>query len=229
MPALARKHQLKDSLLFHVFNRSTMGKPIFHVEEDYLHFKALLKKYSIRFSLKIYHWVIMINHYHILLEIERPENISKFMAGINRAYTHYYDRTYNTFGYLWQGRFKSQPIQKERYLIACGRYIERNPVRAHIVEAPFIYPYSSAQFYCLGIPDGIVVEDPLYNDFGNSPETRRTGYNEFLRTFDTEEETLFRNKVIPAGDKFFKRSLIKDKGRYMPRRKGKPRQNNKAY
>lgn len=223
MPSHARKHQLNDSLIYHVYNRSNTGKPIFCAEDDYHHFIELLKKYSLRFSLKIYHWAIMVNHYHLLLEIARPENISKIMAGIGRAYTHYYDRTYRSFGLLWQGRFQLQPVQKESYLITCGRYIERNPVRAQIVKVSQDYQYSSSKFYCLGQSDGVTCEDPIYINFGDSPEARQDAYRQFLCTFDSEEERLFRNKRVPVGDKFFKENLIKMYGQYMPRRKGKPR------
>lgn len=223
MPSSARRHQLTQSLVYHVFNRSNARLPIFHSESDFKHFISLLKDYSSSFKLKIYHWVIMDNHYHLLLEIEEPESISSCMAGLARAYTHYYHKAYQTSGFLWQGRFKLQPVQKERYLIACGRYIERNPVRAGVVQEVALYPYSSAEFYCLGKADEITVEDPTYRDFGCDTIMRQTKYKEFLRTFNEEEEKLFRNLEHPQGDMEFKRRLIKEHGRYMPQRKGKPR------
>lgn len=223
MPSSARKHQLTQSLVYHVFNRSNACLPIFHVESDFRHFMRLLKDYRSSFNLKVYHWVIMSNHYHLLFEIEEPERISSCMAGLARAYTHYYHRTYETSGFLWQGRFKLQPVQKERYLVTCGRYIERNPVRGCIVQEADIYPYSSAKFYCLGKTDEITAEDPTYSDFGGDTAMRQIKYREFLSTFNEEEERLFRNLELPQGNKEFKRRLIREHGRYMPQRKGKPR------
>lgn len=221
MPSYARRHQLSASLIYHVFNRSNVRIAIFNREEDFVHFLDLLKNYSRNFNLKIYHWVIMSNHYHLLLEIETPENISSFMAGINRAYTHYYHKTYQTQGLLWQGRFKSQPIQKERYLLACGRYIERNPVKTKLVCEAADYPYSSARFYCLGKLDGITTQDPTYLEFGLDAIQRQMGYRRYLQDFNSEEEKIFANLEIPLGDKEFIRRLIKECGRYLPRRRGR--------
>lgn len=106
MPSYARTHQLTKSLLYHVYNRGNGRSEIFHRKEDYLNFQKLLKEYKEAFRIKIYHWVIMPNHYHLILEIKEPEAISKLMAGLARAYTHYYHRINHTSGFLWQGRFK---------------------------------------------------------------------------------------------------------------------------
>jgi len=221
MPSYARKHQLGSSLIYHIFNRSNARVSIFSKEEDFAYFVNLLKEYMLRFQLKIYHWVVMSNHYHLLLEIEIPENISAFMAGLNRAYTHYYHKTYQTSGLLWQGRFKSQPVQKELYLLACGRYIERNPVRSGLVLEAVDYPYSSARFYCLGKPDGITAQDPAFIEFGSDQRQRQQGYTEFLRNFDLAEEKIFANLESPLGDKEFISRLIHKDGHYIPRRQGR--------
>ncbi|MFH1504212.1 MAG: transposase [Candidatus Omnitrophota bacterium] len=136
MPSAGRTHQLSQSLLYHVFNRGQNRDKIFHDNEDYNYFIKLLSNCCKAKELKIYHWVIMSNHYHIVLELDEPKMISSAMAGIARSYVYYYHRKYKSAGHLWQGRFKSQPIQKELYLLGCGRYIERNPVKAGMVEKP---------------------------------------------------------------------------------------------
>lgn len=222
MPSYARRHQLNNSLTYHAFSRSNSGNRIFSTEEDYQHFIELLIDYSSKFKIKMYHWVIMPNHYHLLFEIEVPEDISKLMAGLNRAYTHYYHKTYLTYGFLWQGRFKLQPVQKEKYLIACGRYIERNPIRAGIVQEAPDYPYSSAQFYCFGKLDNITSEDPVFIQFGIDTTQRQIAYKEFLRNFDNEEKKYFIDASNPCGDREFIKGLIKEHSRYMPRRMGRP-------
>jgi putative transposase len=164
----------------------------------------------------------MLTHFHLLLEMEDPNGISHFMAGLNRAYTYYHHKAHGTSGFLWQGRFGLQPIQKETYLIACGRYIERNPVRANIVPTAHEYPFSSAAFYCEGAQDGITDEDPTFVRFGPDTVQRRTRYIRFLREFNEEEERLFRNNPLAAGDDNFKRRLKLINGRYLPNGRGKP-------
>ncbi|PIP19039.1 MAG: hypothetical protein COX41_05030 [Candidatus Omnitrophica bacterium CG23_combo_of_CG06-09_8_20_14_all_41_10] len=223
MPTYARIHQLSLSLIYHIYSRSNDRIPIFKSKEDFIYFMGLLKKYSLRFGLKIYHWVIMSNHYHLLLELDEPKRISRIMAGLSKAYSCYHHKTYFTAGFLWQGRFKLQPVQKDNYLIACGRYIERNPVRAGIVNKVYGYPYSSASYYCSGENDGITVEDPAFLTFGTNLTSRRNAYIEFLRRFDSEEEKSFNNFEQPVGNKGFLRRLIKENGRFTSRRRGRPR------
>lgn len=223
MPTCARQHRLTSCLIYHIYNRSNARVPIFKSREDHLYFTSLLKEYSLRFLLKIYHWVIMSNHYHLLLEMETPKLVSKVMAGLAKSYTNYYHKIYSTSGFLWQGRFKLQPVQKEKYLIACGRYIERNPVKAGLVQKAYEYPYSSARFYCLGTPDNITTEDPTFIDFGIDSSTKFNRYTEFLRNFDEEEEKIFHNLEHPAADKSFIQKLLKINGRYLQKKRGRPK------
>jgi putative transposase len=224
MPTYARKHQLNASLIYHIYNRSNGRIPIFKGKEDFCCFMELLKRYALRFGLRIYHWVIMSNHYHLLLELEEPKEISRVMAGLSKAYSCYHHKAYSITGFLWQGRFKLQPVEKERYLLACGRYIERNPVRANLVSQAYEYSYSSARFYCLAETDGITTEDPRFFEFGSDLNCRRNEYVEFLRNFDEEEEKSFDNLEEPVGSKEFVRRLLKEDGRFVPRTRGRPSQ-----
>ncbi len=220
MSYCARKKQLSSSLVYHVVDRGNKREPVFNRSEDYLYFIALLKGYIFRFGLKVYHWALMPNHYHLLLELAKPEFVSKCMAGLNRAYTYYYHKTYFTSGFLWQGRFKLQPVEQEKYLLACGRYIERNPVRANIVQEAQDYPYSSARFYCLGQDDGITATDPTFAIFGHEVAQRHIAYQKFLRSFDSEEEQAFRNLEQPQGSSEFVKRLVMKNGRLVSKKRG---------
>lgn len=220
MPGAARKHQLQSSLIYHIINRGNRRDDVFHYPEDYEYFIKLLADYCTKFDALIYHWVLMPNHYHILLEIKNPEHLSRMMAGLGRAYVYYYQRNYNLGGHIWQGRFKSQPIEKEPYLLACGRYIERNPLEAKMVNSAEEYEYSSAKFYVNGAPDHLTKEDPYFESFGQDVSQRRKNYAEFLKEFNEEEKVLFENE-LPLGNGQFKAKLFYAEGRYMPRRKGK--------
>ena len=103
----------------------------------------------------------------------------------------------------------------------CGRYVERNPVRAGLVAEACEYKYSSAQFYCIGKNDGLTQASPCFEDFGRDAATRQHACKEFLRTFDSEEEKYFSNIEIPCGNKEFVRRLIKVGKHFMPRRQGR--------
>ena len=218
MPTYARKYQAT-SLVYHIYNRSNSRVPIFKQEQDFRYFIGLISGHSNEF--KVYHWVIMSNHYHLAVEFAIPEMMSRIMSSIQRAYTHYHHVTYRKNGYLWQGRFKSQPIQKEIHLITCGRYIERNPVKAGIIVAADEYAYSSAACYCRGVIDAITQQDPYYIDFGLNDEQRRGKYREFLRSFREEEEASYDLMEHPQGNKEFTRCLRMLNGRLAPWRRGR--------
>ena len=116
-----------------------------------------------------------------------------------------------------------QAVQKEAYLITCGRYIERNPVKAGIVLEACEYPYSSAAFYCFGREDGLTAEDPMFCQFGQEQDRKesRSKYREFLKEFDLEEERYFENLEQPVGNAEFLKKLILLNGRHMPRSRGR--------
>jgi putative transposase len=219
-PTYSRKHQLQNSLVYHVYNRSNGRSFIYKDVEDFNYFRQLLKEYTKLFDSKLYHWVIMSNHYHLLLEIAAPEQLSRLMAGLNHAYTLYHHKRYDSSGFLWQGRFKAQPIQKESYLLACGRYVERNPVRAHMVTQAADYACSSARYYCLGEEDGLTTENPIYATFGTEIHKRRTSYVDYLRDFDPDAEKSFARLEYPVGDSNFVNKLIRVNGQLLPRKQG---------
>jgi putative transposase len=218
MPKYARKHQLSDSLVYHVLNRGNGRSTIFHDSLDYEYFLSLLGKYKKRFNVKLYHWVIMPNHYHLLLEIENPMIISKLLAGLTVTYTRYHHKRHHSCGFLWQGRFKLQAVQKEQYLIACGRYIERNPVRSELVVSAEEYAYSSSRFYCLGLNDGLTDESPEYCDFGADKAQQQFAYLKFLQDFVQEDDNLWTDMDKARGSEEFLNKLIKVNGRIMPRK-----------
>lgn len=221
MPSHARKHQLEHSLIYHVYSRSCNHQIIFDQREDFQYFINLLRNYCLRFEVCLYHWVIMSTHYHLVIELSQPEIISKMMAGLHKAYSNYHHRVYCTSGFLWQGRFKMQPIQKELYLIVCGRYVERNPVRAGMVKVAHDYEYSSAKYYCLGIPDNLTVTDPYFTDLNQDIFERQQKYQMLLQNFDKQQEDHFSQPLLPRGNtEFIKRLILKD-GHLFPRRKGR--------
>ena len=110
------------------------------------------------------------------------------------------------------------------YLLSCGRYIERNPVKAGMISFAEDYPYSSAAYYVFSKKDGLTVESPLFADiFGVQKEQRRDKYKEFLRAFSSEEEGRFENLESPQGSGEFLKRLMRDKGLLLPKRRGRVR------
>ena len=102
------------------------------------------------------------------------------MKKLNLSYFHYYRKHYGWIGHFWQGRFKSQTVGKDEYFIQCGKYIERNPVRAKLVTKSEEYRYSSARYYLKGEVNDLITRDFMYGDLGKTESDRQLKYQEMV-------------------------------------------------
>ena len=133
---------------FHVIVQGINKEYIFEEERYIKQYLKLLKKYEKQFDLCIIAYCIMNNHAHILLSINKIEDRSKFMQKVNSMYANYYNYfNNNRVGYVYRGRFISEPILDKRYFIKCINYIHQNPVKALMVENAEDYIYSSYNEY----------------------------------------------------------------------------------
>ena len=130
---------------------------------------------------------------------------------------------------MWQGRLRSVTVQKDGYLGRLGRYIERNPVRAGIADAPWEYAFSSATFY-VGLrkedPFAVMSDHPFRQCMGDDEPQRRRRYREYLlgEKDAAEDDKLFSSKRIAhIGDAAFRAALVLINGRMSPRKKGRRR------
>ena len=192
MPRKDRFETVYDNSTHHVTQRGINKSSIFKSDEDYLKFKYFLKRYLLRFKVKIYHYCLMPNHIHILLFTEKASHMSGFMHGVALSYGAYYRKKYKYTGYLWQGRFKNFLIEKESYFLECARYIERNPLRAKLISIDDLsaFQQSSYNFYANGKIDDIVTLNPLYGTIGKTAKERQTNYKEYILTPRPYEEVL---------------------------------------
>jgi putative transposase len=141
MPNLRRV--LIENACYHLIARGNQKRRIFPDKTDYEEYLERLRKYKKKFDFKLYAYCLMPNHIHLVGQIEVPKNLSKFMHGLTLSYAAYFNDKYESVGHLWQGRFKNKVITKDRYLVDCVNYIELNPVRAEMVNAPYEYVWSS--------------------------------------------------------------------------------------
>ena len=132
--------------LYHVLSRGNGRQDIFLSDSDRHLFLSLLDEMSQRFDIEIFAYVLMDNHYHILLKT-LDANLSKAMQWLGTTYTRKFNIANNQSGHLFQGRFKSILVQNDAYLLRLSCYIHRNPLRAHIVERLADYKWSSYQYY----------------------------------------------------------------------------------
>lgn len=179
-----------DNAVYHIINRGHDRLRLFQGVKDFKGFKDIIARYKQKFHFDLYHYCLMANHFHLLLRIEKGEELSALMKGISQTYAFHYKREHHFSGYLFQDRYKSIPIEKDEYLMECGRYIERNPVRAGIVDGPGKYHWSSYDFYAKGRSDDIITPDPLYTPLSTIDSERREKYIKYVATDRPYEQLL---------------------------------------
>ena len=141
---MPRKPRLQAAgLPVHIIQRGNNRQACFFAEEDYLFFLDHLAKLAKRFRCSLHAYVLMTNHFHLLLTSDLDSGPSLLMKFLGQRYVQYVNRIYKHSGSLWEGRFRSSLVQTERYVLGCYRYIELNPVRANMVKHPGDYPWSS--------------------------------------------------------------------------------------
>lgn len=134
---------LLDNVCYHIITRGNQRQRIFKDDSDYQEYLDRLRKYKKKYDFLLYGYCLMSNHIHLLGESKLTSALSGFMSSLQRSYTAYFNGKYGQVGHLWQGRFKSKVIAKDRYLIDCINYIEANPLRAKIVNSIQQYKWSS--------------------------------------------------------------------------------------
>ena len=172
--------QVSPTGVYHFINRGVNKKILFHRPEDFDYYLKLILEYKERLNIQIYHYCFMSNHTHMLLQAADTSPLSQFAHFIQRRYAYYYCKTYHWSEQVFRKRFIALPIEKDAYLLECGRYIERNPLDAHLVENLINYYYSSYNFYAYNKPDPLVTESPLYSTLGRSQDERMNIYRFYV-------------------------------------------------
>ena len=192
MPGGARSHQASGAPYYHVMNRGHNREAVFGDEADFTHFLGLLERYRQRFPVRLYHYCLLNNHFHLLVACDQVALLSRWMAGLLRSYVYYFHRRYGFVGHLWQGRFRSPAVAAEEYFLSCARYIERNPVEAGMGVEAWAYRWSSCPSYALGTKDTLLHYNVWYQGLGEDAASRQQRWREFLLGDDPHEEVIRR-------------------------------------
>lgn len=211
--------------VYHLLTRGNNRQDVFKEEKDYENYIEILRRYKERYGFKVYHYVLMTNHVHLVVEpVEGSGSLSEIMKGINLSYAQYFKNRYKHFGHFWQDRYKSIIVSKDDYLLACGSYVELNPVRARIVEDPKDYKWSSYKIYAYGSSSPIVDEHQMYQGLSGNENERRKRYREFVKGMLEEKKAMkgeMDRRVIYGSGEFIKgiakayevEAVIRPKGR----------------
>lgn len=204
-----RSHELALGEFYHIYNRGTDKRVIFHDAPDYRRFLDLLfvcntaKPINVRdvrgnhesvydfdrgeALVSIGAYCLMPNHFHILITPRVEGGITKFMGKVSTSYSMYFNKRHDRSGALFQGRFKSQHATNDEYLKYLYAYIHLNPRKLYsevedgeLFRALKNYPYSSLQSYLLSTPEKAILDPACFPDYFSSPKDHMEELQDWL-------------------------------------------------
>jgi len=139
-------------MVFHVLNRGVGKMRIFEKEGDYEAFERILEETRERSPMRICAYCLMPNHWHLVLWPENNGDLAAFMQRLTVTHATRWQRHKHRVGYghVYQGRFKSFPVEAEDYFYQVVRYVERNAYRAKLAVQPDAWQWSSLHRFCHG-------------------------------------------------------------------------------
>jgi len=164
-------------VVYHVGAKGNRGCPIFTDDYDRRIFLTLLAKQAVRHGWLVLTYVLMSNHYHLLVEL-RASNLSDGMCGLNGEFSRFTSSSHRLEpGHLFRNRFWSEAIEDDLRLQAAARYIVLNPVRAGICGRPEAWSWSSYRALIgATFPPPFLAESELLKHFGRTPREARREY-----------------------------------------------------
>ena len=214
-----RRRERKAGLVFHVLNRAAKRTVLFNHANDYAAFEQLLQDGLTRLDVALFSYCLMPNHWHFVLMPLADRALSRFMHWLTTTHARRWQEFHSLagLGAVYQGRFKSIPIEQDRHFLWVCRYVERNPLRAGLVERAEEWPWSSLSARGNGRATSLA----------EWPVSRPVDWISQVNTPQTEAEIKeFRNAMRtsqPFGDDDWKRQLEQESDTRSRRPRGRPR------
>lgn len=165
----------------HIIQRGNNRAACFLSDSDYLVYLAHLRQLSEKYDCAVHAYCLMTNHVHLLVTPSAAGACTGLMRDLGQRYVQYFNREHERTGTLWEGRFRSCLAESPRYVVACHRYIELNPVRAGMVPYPSDYLWSSHAVNSGTRSDPLVMPHPDVEALGGDATNRYAAYR---RLFD---------------------------------------------
>jgi len=169
-----------DGGVYHITARGNNKMCLFHSRRDYLKYMSITQETKAYFPFEVFHFCLMPNHIHLCMKPLSGEHLPLIMKRINETYSRYFRKKHNYVGHVWQGRYFSSPVENDRYLWACGAYIESNPVRAGLCSKPHEYEWSSSRHYLTKSNHFLVTDNPQFKLLGKSRVDCALIYKDFF-------------------------------------------------
>jgi len=185
MPRIARVVAV--GLPHHITQRGNYRQDVFVNADDREQYLAWIREYSTEYGLSILAYCLMQNHVHFIAIPTESESLARTFNTAHMRYSQYFNKKLKQRGHLWQGRFYSCVLD-EHHLLLAARYIERNPVRAGLVNKPWQWPWSSAIAHINEKENSPIELGDLFGIIGMS-------YGSWAKYIDSQEEENFLQNI----------------------------------
>lgn len=159
-----RKREWYPGAVYHITCRGNNRTPLFRNDLDFQSYLNFIEYTMEKYPFLLHGYCLMTNHVHLQIETA-DASISDIMQQINMRYARFYNRTYETSGHLFQGRFHSSTIKSWQYFLQVSRYIHRNPVEAEVTKSARSYLWSSFAAFLGKTTDNITTKDTILSSF----------------------------------------------------------------
>lgn len=212
---------------YHIVQRGNNKEACFLEPQNYQFYLELWQEVATKNDVAVHAYCLMTNHIHFLVTPKTETGISKSMQAIGSRYAQYINKHYSRTGTMWEGRHRSSLVQNDRYLLACYRYIEMNPVRAGMVKDPGDYPWSSFLANAWG-NESWLIPHSVYLGLSVDDESRLLQYRQLFQNDIPENDLALIRKAAhygqPVGDDNFRAHIEQQYGLKLGQmRRGRPR------
>ena len=161
---------------YHILNRGNQRARVFHGSADYSQFLALIHLAQERLYLPILAACLMPNHFHFVVQPRAAEDVSRWTQWLFTTHVRWQHTKYGTSGRIWQGPFKAFLCQGDHHLLTVMRYVERNALRANLVECAEDWRWGSLGWRGAHRPPICIHESPValpsyWRHLVNEPQT----------------------------------------------------------
>jgi putative transposase len=179
-------------LTYHITSRTNGRRLFLKKKKDQKILCRILKVCLLKHGVVIYAFTPMMNHFHMLISFRKDSDLSKFMAEFKSTYAKYFNRRYDTSGHFWGDRFRSTIVQDDSHALACLRYLDRNPVKAGLVDHPEKWMLNSFRSYAYGENHPLLPlqPHPTYLGLAKSRAMRHDIYLKFVLDKDELSDEL---------------------------------------
>jgi REP-associated tyrosine transposase len=172
-----------EGAIFHITTRCNNKSYAFNHADDFSKYLFILDKCKEKYGFKLFNYVLMNNHVHLLLQLIRTMDISRIMHAINRWFAFWYNRKYNCSGHFWEERFYANSVTDDMQILSTMIYMDANPIKAKLCKFATDWQYSGALLHVNGITNTLIDIPQIYLELGEDKKSRRNTYNKILELY----------------------------------------------